>query len=473
MPVPQGIPAPSNLIASSVSPIAIPSVPIPDAMVLESRVPQTSQYVQPTESISLQEKPAYVVGEPLQQVQQSAKETKCQNVGVLDILQDIPNTEVLTKMIEELNLEAVLEPPITLFAPEDEAMELLATKLGQSSVDNLLIPENQGTLVNILHYHMVPTMVRLETLNPNTPLHNINDSLLYVLKENDGGEQSISIRGIGSAAKILEVEGQIKNGCNVSVHLVDTALLPFTILQTEFPNLNGEALFSPPPPPKSIYIPEEVIQTAPPGILDGLVPDEIINRTRAGEISGPFVVNVTKGEPIEFMEEGGAQMRSSTQCPSLLDILQSRDDLTLMNALVQHAGLAPLLNYSRVEYTLLAPTDKAVQDLVVKLGPRSQSLTDQEVLKNVLGYHIIRDAIEKDELEVGLELPTLVAWMGKSLKLLVEENDEFGIMDDNGEEEETLLVGIGSEARIIEWDLKACDSILHIIDDVLLPVDTQ
>eukprot|EP01024_Parvocaulis_polyphysoides_P010828 TRINITY_DN13807_c0_g1_i1.p3 TRINITY_DN13807_c0_g1~~TRINITY_DN13807_c0_g1_i1.p3 ORF type:complete len:173 (+),score=7.82 TRINITY_DN13807_c0_g1_i1:388-906(+) len=166
--------------------------------------------------------------------------------------------------------------------------------------------------------------------------------------------------------------------------------------------------------------------------------------------------------------------QNETRCMTLLELIQSYSELSLLNAFIQHADLAPLLNSTRVSYTLFAPTNNAINDLVIKLGARSQSLSDDRVLSNILGYHIVRDAYLKDDFEIGLEMPTLVAWLNESLMLLVEDDEEIYQLESKvNSEMKYILVGIGSEAKFLQCDLWACNSVMHIIDTVLLPVDTQ
>eukprot|EP01025_Chloroclados_australasicus_P032510 TRINITY_DN3296_c3_g1_i1.p1 TRINITY_DN3296_c3_g1~~TRINITY_DN3296_c3_g1_i1.p1 ORF type:complete len:521 (+),score=87.12 TRINITY_DN3296_c3_g1_i1:3-1565(+) len=501
MTIPTGVPAPQNLETVGQSPIPIPTVdpsqqfingsqftpvpipssnssqfapvPVPGSNLTQQIPVPTIDVLSPSAIILESREPQMAQAQPIEVNSTQQPNTQCRNVSVLDILENLPNTEILFRMIQEFELQAILAPPMTLFAPVDEALEQLALKLGFKTLDELFMQENRNTLLSILFFHMIPQEVELKTVDPNVPVPNINNSLLYFSTEDAMGDVVITIQEIGSSAKILEVDPQINNGCGLSVYMVDTALLPFTIIQTDFPDMEGEPLFAPPPPPKPLVIPEQVLQTAPDGILDGLVPQDIIEQSRNGTFSGAYIVNSTSKDT-GLTDE--ASVRSAApapvgECISLLQILKQRQDLTLMNALIQHAGLAALLEREDAEYTLLAPNDKAFQELVMKLGPRSQSLTNQEVLANILGYHIIRDVFVLDDMEVGLELPTLVAWLGNSLSLLVEENG-MGIMDAGGDQE-VLLVGIGSEAMLLETDIEACDSVLHIIDTVLLPVDTQ
>ncbi|PHV70484.1 fasciclin [Sporanaerobium hydrogeniformans] len=103
--------------------------------------------------------------------------------------------------------------PFTVFAPTDEAF----AKLPAGTVEELLKPENRGTLVNILTYHVIPGKItskeatnlvgkEVEMLNKGKAKIEMKDGSLYI----DG-------------AKIIMTDIMGKNGV---IHVIDTVMMP-------------------------------------------------------------------------------------------------------------------------------------------------------------------------------------------------------------------------------------------------------
>eukprot|EP01025_Chloroclados_australasicus_P061202 TRINITY_DN8005_c0_g2_i1.p1 TRINITY_DN8005_c0_g2~~TRINITY_DN8005_c0_g2_i1.p1 ORF type:complete len:972 (-),score=110.80 TRINITY_DN8005_c0_g2_i1:1194-4109(-) len=425
---------------------------------------------QTTESAGLPE--SYVLESgavsELERAKYPSREKTCtSNISVNEQLQNVSNLKILRRIINELNLDEFLQPPVTLFAPVDSAWDILTVKLQFDDLEELFLTKNRKTLENVIQYHIVPMAFSLNKIDESMPLQSVSDSLLFIQKEALNKKQVFSVQGLGGQAEIIPNQ-QVQQGCESRVYLLDAALLPFTILVFNFTAMDSFDL--PPPSPSNIVVPQQVLQTAPPGVLDGIVPKEIIARSRAGEFLGPFIAEVST-------KSLGTDLMRTTVCTStLLDVMDSRKELSTFRELFEQAGLTSLLNSSHSEYTLLAPTNRAIEEFWRLLGPRSQSLQDKHVLSNILGYHIVQDAYASNDLEMGMELPTTIMWMGRAMTLLVEEDrvDRKFVNIRNFEaDREYILVGMGSEARFVTQDLWACDSVLHIIDSVLLPMDAQ
>ena len=100
--------------------------------------------------------------------------------------------------------------PLTVFAPTNEAFEALP----EGTVENLLKPENKGTLANILLYHVTPGNYSKEFLKKFKKLGQANNG--YVDVEVKGDDVFIG------GAKII---ASIPAG-NGIVHVVDKVILP-------------------------------------------------------------------------------------------------------------------------------------------------------------------------------------------------------------------------------------------------------
>jgi transforming growth factor-beta-induced protein len=106
---------------------------------------------------------------------------------------------------------------------------------------------------------------------------------------------------------------------------------------------------------------------------------------------------------------------------------------------------------SRGQYTVFAPTDAAFASLLGELGLTSdQLLSDQDLVTDVLLYHVVRgrrysmDILDSDRIRT-MEGGFLFQYMGE----LTDEN--------------------GRTSEIIATDIEADNGVIHVIDTVVLP----
>lgn len=120
---------------------------------------------------------------------------------------------------------------------------------------------------------------------------------------------------------------------------------------------------------------------------------------------------------------------------------------TLVTALSAADFVAPFANLAR-EYTVFAPTNAAfaaVQSTVNTLLEEG----NEELLKDVLQYHVVRGKVVAADLEDGMMLTTL---NGDKL--------EVSITDDG------VMIG---DAKVAQADIMASNGVIHVIDSVLVP----
>lgn len=99
----------------------------------------------------------------------------------------------------------------TVFAPTNDAFAAI-----QSSVDELLLPENQADLQNVLQYHVVDGAVYASDLEDGMTVTMLNGDTATVTIDDDGTVM------VGDATVVTaDVEGS-----NGVVHIIDTVLLP-------------------------------------------------------------------------------------------------------------------------------------------------------------------------------------------------------------------------------------------------------
>jgi transforming growth factor-beta-induced protein len=105
------------------------------------------------------------------------------------------------------------EGPFTVFAPTDEAF----AKLPSGTVENLLKPENLGTLRQILTYHVVPGSVTADKVVTLSNATTVNGQQVDIVVR-DGGVRIDN-------ANVVKTDIMTSNGV---IHVIDTVILPST-----------------------------------------------------------------------------------------------------------------------------------------------------------------------------------------------------------------------------------------------------
>jgi uncharacterized surface protein with fasciclin (FAS1) repeats len=139
-------------------------------------------------------------------------------------------------------------------------------------------------------------------------------------------------------------------------------------------------------------------------------------------------------------------------------LLRNRKDTFYLYSAIVAAGLEREL-FRRKRNTVVAPNDAAFEKLLTALNTNvTELLGDEELLQNVLSYHVITDgAFEAADFEAGSELDTLLK--GKTIKVVGTNTTLEG------------FEGVGGQiAKPVVADLSAGSNVVHIIDSVLVPV---
>lgn len=149
---------------------------------------------------------------------------------------------------------------------------------------------------------------------------------------------------------------------------------------------------------------------------------------------------------------------SPSDCLSVAETAIATPDLSSLVAALQAVDLADDLSDKALSETFLAPTNDAFEELLTALSLTFTELAAQpELLSAVLLYHALPvGPVFSSQLEDGATIPTLNP---DNATLTVDLSD--GV----------TFVGVGSSANVIQADIEACESVIHVIDQVLLPVD--
>merc|ERR1712176_1683389 len=130
-----------------------------------------------------------------------------------------------------------------------------------------------------------------------------------------------------------------------------------------------------------------------------------------------------------------------TEEESIASVAASVPDLSILVEAVVAGGLLDAIADPAAELTVFAPTNDAFVETLVE----------------VLTYHVVPAVAFAEDLSDGQVLPTL---NGEELTVSI-------VLD------EVFIEGIGSTAEVIVADIEAGNSVVHVIDAVLLPFATD
>lgn len=146
-----------------------------------------------------------------------------------NIIQNAVNSKDHTTLVAAVKAAGLVETlqgagPFTVFAPTNAAFG----KLPAGTVDNLVKPENKGTLTSILTYHVVPGRMTAA-------------GLMKAVKEGDGAAKLKTVQGEELTVKqagpgkltVTDAKGDTATvtiadvlQSNGVIHVIDTVLLP-------------------------------------------------------------------------------------------------------------------------------------------------------------------------------------------------------------------------------------------------------
>lgn len=162
-------------------------------------------------------------------------------------------------------------------------------------------------------------------------------------------------------------------------------------------------------------------------------------------------------DKVLFSQDAIAALQIDTR-PSILDWATSTNDLIVLVAALQKAGLVDTIA-GLEESTVLAPNNAAFTTLLEDLGPDYNSLDDFDndaeiaFLADILKYHVLPVRVGSDELTAG---PVETALKDNMVEV-VAEGGTFTFGDTSG-----------TNASIVRADIDGKNGFIHIIDKVLV-----
>lgn len=264
---------------------------------------------------------------------------------------------------------------------------------------------NKKLLDTILSYHVVPGVAALSTGLKNGQEVGTALSKDAKLKVELPSKGGVRIAGAGSSANV--VTANVKAGDSV-IHLIDFVLLPPK-------SFIEAATAAPAPAPKNATTPTK---TTPPA-----------NSTVPANTTAPVTI---------------------------ASVAASVKDLSTLVAAVSASNLVGAVTNPATVATVLAPTNEAFAKTLAALNlTAAQLLNNTKLLNAVLAQHVILGAaVESKALKNGATVETAL------------KNSNLTVALDGGK---VVFKAGGSNATVVIADVKAGNSIVHVIDNVLLP----
>jgi len=373
--------------------------------------------------------------------------------------------------------------PKTLFAPTDDAF----AKLPDGTVESLLLPENQATLVRILQYHVVLGEVMSTDLSTGI----VNTALSAGLRVDTSN--GVTLNG---SANVTAADVQAKNGV---IHIIDSVLLPpennvvdmvatdpdlttLTAALTAAGLLDAVRTSG----PITILAPtDSAFAALPEGTLDTLLAEENLatlqnillyhvipgNVYSGGLQNGPVAalnggsINVNLAGPVFGFPGGGSNpvmvdmlgrngvihKVDTVLLPgsdTLVDVASANGNFSTLLTAATAAGLVDTLTNIQGA-TLFAPTDAAFGKLPADILQMLLLPENKELLANVLLYHVVPQNVYASNIATHA-YPTAAG-----AEVRVEVSDAG--------------VKVGSESMVTATDITASNGVIHVVDTVVLP----
>jgi len=352
--------------------------------------------------------------EPETSTKGKKKAKKCN--PVVDPMFAISSDSELSTFTEALNLArlssglANADEKFTVLAPTNDAFDELLVLLGVE-LEELL--EDVDTLTGILEYHIIEDNLEEKDFS-NGDLETVNGTIILV--ENIGN--TIEFAGTGTSASIIDAD--IDESCMAAVHKIDEVLLPFR------PEGSTESVVS-------VNTPASRVQAT----------------------QGPNDSSSPSG--------AGSNDNGTLSCPiDLWGAINSNPSLTILAQVMELADVRVLLQNKDLTITIFAPSDMAWGALLPMGLGFFDLIPDVTVADVLLSYHFVGAPIPSKAFSDGFKIPTLLSLDGKPLSLTMKQKEPT-IPD------QFTLNGKVGKALFVTSDIIVCQSVIHVIDTVLLP----
>ncbi|DBA72894.1 TPA: Expansin-B5 [Trebouxia sp. C0005] len=165
-------------------------------------------------------------------------------------------------------------------------------------------------------------------------------------------------------------------------------------------------------------------------------------------------------------------------CPTIFQTLSLSPDLTTWVNLIQGKGLQYNLNGTNQGITMFAPVNDAFSEpLLAGISglDNAQTVLDltgqiPDIISDLLGYSVVPQQLQENQLLAGDTFNTTNVIKTGSGVNGVPAYIPVGIKTTT---DMTQVVGVGSIATIVQPNIQACGSIIHLVSNALLPFNVR
>jgi uncharacterized surface protein with fasciclin (FAS1) repeats len=376
----------------------------------------------------------------LHDIEHQREETVSDNSGdqdktLYEITKNNHDFSILAEAVQHADLQDSLDgdTPYTLFAPTDDAFQLLFKEL-DISAEEFLTGEYSEFLKNTLLYHILPGLNRIEELLVKKEIQTLKGEILQINRIDD----QIFV-GHDDQEYALIVNADVIAGNGV-MHIVELVLTPSGDAgdrrdsgdEDSLPDAGDDGDQEPEDPDEEEEAPGEE-ETDP-----GQDPDE-------GD-----------SEEEEDTAEENPTDETDFNNLTLMEILGKSSQFSIFREAIQVAGHENVF-YSGSQNTILVPTNRAFQEFLKGSDISAEELlseTNREFLENLILYHIIPGNRDSSHFKNSKRIRTA----NQSFVDVVQEDGQLSV----GNHQHGF-------AKIIELDIGATNGIIHVIDAVLIP----
>lgn len=137
---------------------------------------------------------------------------------------------------------------------------------------------------------------------------------------------------------------------------------------------------------------------------------------------------------------------------SLMGIVNSNSDFSIFSKIIKKACYEGKLSDKQAEFTLFVPSDMYILN---KYDRTSLDNIDESLAKKILSFSLMNRIIDKNLFKSSpiSTFPTL----DRSNSMMIENVNNITILPNN--------------TRVIHWNHKADNGIIHVVDNILIPSD--
>ena len=403
---------------------------------------------------------------------------------IVDIASADANFSILVDALVKADLANTLAGTgtFTVFAPTNEAFNALFAELGVSGLSDL----SAEALTPILLYHVLGETKTSGMLSAGyySSLSPAQGSYVSLYVQTDMGVK------LNDRSMVTTADLSADNGV---IHVIDKVLLPPTVVDIASANANFSTLvgavvaenlattLSDKEASYTIFAPTNAAFTAAGTLPSDLSPILLYHvlgeAVFSSDISSSIVntLNTDNPELVVELTNNGVKLNGTSNVVvtdivgtngiihvidavitpindnSILDIAMA-NDFTSLTAALAKVNLATTFMMAG-DYTVFAPTNEAFATFLSGAGFSSLDVVPNEVLTNVLLYHVVGTKVLSTDLSDGYVSTLLTSF------------------DDN---EVTLLVDLSSgvslnKSSVTSADIEGTNGVIHIIDEVLSP----